>query len=336
MVGAPTRASCWRLVLLQHTCWDGAVQLISVGTDRTERDGPRRYLPMQFGFDTRANILSMEIAEDWEPQVREQWLSNQQAIREGLIHQHGAENHEQKIADFTEIGAAPWSILDEHNAFLGQVRVAFTQAAYYPALVGACALGERILNELILRLREDFVDHAATSEVGELRTLANWNKCIEVLVAWGVVDDATATRMNDVRKLRNKSVHFGEHLRGHDAREDALTALRLIQECVEALFAPHGGAPRFIDGTSGHSFLALASEDEPLVRRFFLPNCALVSPRYEMRPGPDGPGTFAVLDDETYQDRFPNLTDQEFVERLKGANLPGNDEGSGTLADPPA
>jgi hypothetical protein len=286
---------------------------VFLGAVRSDRDGPRRYLPIQYKFDTRARILSMEIPEEWEPAMREQWLGMQQGIREGLIHQHGAEAYDRKVTDFTDLDVGPWSILDEHNVFLGQTRVAFTQGAYYPALVGACALGERILNELVLRLRDDFANHPTTAEIAGRRSLSDWNRGIEVLVTWSVLDDATATQFNELRKLRNKSVHYGEHLRGGDAREDALQALRLIQDCIQALFAPMGGPPRFIDGTIGQSFLSSASEAEPLVRRFFLPNCALVSPHFELKAHSEEQGLFAVFDDETYQENHPALTDEQFA-----------------------
>ena len=53
----------------------------------------------------------------------------------------------------------------------------------------------------------------------------------------------------------------------------------MIQTVVEAIFTPIGGPPRFIDGTEGEYFIARDRENDPLVRRFYIPVCALVSPK---------------------------------------------------------
>lgn len=289
---------------------------VHVGAERTGQDGCRRYLALAISFDTRAYWLTAKIG-DWDDPVREQWLATRRGIRTGLIHEYGNEDHERKIDDFTAIGIAPWTIRDEHNVFLQQVRAAFTLGTYYPALVGACALGERLLNELILRMRDDYADHPSTCRIKDQASIGNWSACISVLVDWGVLDEQTATTFNDLRKLRNKSIHYGKHLSGTDAREDALAAVTSVQSVIAALFPPHGGPPKFIEGTEGHTFLTLASENEPLVKRFYVPACVLVSPNFEMRPTLGSEVRAVVFDDEGYQDEFPVLSDMQYAEHRR-------------------
>jgi hypothetical protein len=130
---------------------------------------------------------------------------------------------------------------------------------------------------------------------------------------WGVIDDPLATKFNDLRKFRNRSIHYGTHLTGSDARDDALHAVLLIQEIIEALFKPHGGPPRFIAGTTGHTFYTLSAEQEPFIREFMLPASILVSPNFQMVYDLDR-GWFNVHDDDTYQDEFSTLTDEEFAD----------------------
>jgi hypothetical protein len=36
----------------------------------------KRYRVLAMNFDTRATLLSVEVKDDWEPAVREQWLRN--------------------------------------------------------------------------------------------------------------------------------------------------------------------------------------------------------------------------------------------------------------------
>ena len=99
------------------------------------------------------------------------------------------------------------------------------------------------------------------------------------------------------------------------AREPALEAVAGIQQIIATVFAVNGGAPRFIDGTPGGSFIARAAETQPVVRRVILPHCALVSPAHRLYPAePDG-RRFTVFDDADY-DPTP-LSDTEFAAALE-------------------
>src|SRR4051794_12026062 len=106
-------------------------------------DGKRRYLSFSMDFDTRALMLGMEVEESWKSEVKKGWERNKSSIREELILQYGAHSYEQKETNFIELGTKPFSIISYHNAFFSQARNAFVVGSYYPALVGACALGER-------------------------------------------------------------------------------------------------------------------------------------------------------------------------------------------------
>jgi hypothetical protein len=282
-----------------------------VGRDRGDADGCRRYMVNAMSFDTRARILNMAIEDTWDPEIQQQWRNSIQAVRQSLIHEFGNADHERKISDFAALEAAPWSVIDLHNEFIAQIHKAFVTGAYYPALVASGALGERILNQLIIRLRGDYSMHPAYEDVAEGRSFSNWRTCITALEAWHVLDGRMAEQFKELNRLRNRAIHYGEHLNNSDARQDALTSVLLIQRIVEGLFAPVGGPPIFITGTTGHSFISRASENIPLIKRFYIPACVLVSPKFEMRNGMHQ--TFEVFDDDTYQDRFPELTDEEFV-----------------------
>jgi hypothetical protein len=292
------------------------VQLVQVGRQRTDTDGCRRYLVHAISFDTRARMLTDEINPAWDPEIIAQHEENRRHIRVLLIHELGNEEHERKIDDYAALGSAPWSVIDRHNLFMRQIRDSFAFGAYYPALVGACALGERLLNELVIRLRGAYSSHPATVNVATQRTFTNWTSCIEALFEWGVLDDPLAAKFNDLRKFRNRSVHYGTHLTGSDSRDEALHAVLLIQEIIEALFRPHGGPPRFIGGTTGHTFLSTTAENEPFMQEFLLPASILVSPNFEMQYN-EGRGWFDVFDDDTYQNEFPTLTDEEFADHRR-------------------
>ena len=89
------------------------------------------------------------------------------------------------------------------------------------------------------------------------------------------------------------------------------------QRIVERVFEPHGGPPRFIDGTSGVCFLSLKAEQDPLIRRIFLPNCALVIPAHRLESDPTVRGDWNVYDDPDYPPE--PLSDEQFAQRLSSA-----------------
>jgi hypothetical protein len=179
-------------------------------------------------------------------------------------------------------------------------------------------LGERILNDLIRDLRTDYDDHSATARVRGKESVDKWPTAIRVLREWGVLTDSLADDYLRLGRLRNAAVHYRPRVEAV-ARENALEAVLLLQRLVEGLFTPLGGPPLFIDGITGSSFLARAPEDLPLVRRYYLPNAVLVSPRYDVRPG-DRPGLFLYYDDADYggPDRCDGMTDEQFADALRG------------------
>ncbi|MDX6542351.1 MAG: hypothetical protein QOI71_3961 [Gaiellales bacterium] len=288
---------------------------VSLGEARTAADDCRRYLPIKLTFDTRSVVLDMKIAEDWEPRIKDQWLDNQAAVRAGLLGELGAADGEAKIENYRAMGPAPWSVVFEHSRLLAQVRSSFAHGDFYPALVGACALGERILAQLILVLREDYANHSSTTRrVRRGGPFSDWGASIEVLHGWGVLSDALAETYTQLESQRHTAVHFDSTVTA-DEREPALLALGQLQGIVEGVFSPSGGPPRFIAGIPGFSFLSRGAEQTPIVRRVFLPNSALLSPAHIMSPSePTEPSEWTIVDDADY-DPTP-LTDEEFARAL--------------------
>lgn len=289
-----------------------------VGRERTSYDGCRRYLPLLFTFDTRNHFLDSEDKEhEWEPDIRKQWQGNRRQVTVGLVNEFGPVDFETKFTDYRALGVAPMSVAALHNLFMAQIRTAFVAGAYYPALVGAGALGERMLNQLVVLLRGDYEGHPATTDdIAKWRSFTKWGQCTDALAGWGVLSDELVDQFLGLEKLRHRAVHYNRGLDGTDARDAAVTAILLIQDIIQELFPPLGGPPRFIEGTTGHSYLSLDAESQPLIKHFYLPASVLVSPRYEMSATrqEDGSPWWDVHDDGDYQVRYPALTDAEFAE----------------------
>jgi hypothetical protein len=77
------------------------------------------------------------------------------------------------------------TVLAYHNQFFDQARRSFVIGAYYPALVSACALGERILNHLILDLRGFYKNKPEYRQVYRKESFDNWQIPVDTLEAWG-------------------------------------------------------------------------------------------------------------------------------------------------------
>lgn len=270
---------------------------------------------MSLDYDTRNVVLDLVIEDDWDPDIKALWEDNKQQIRAGLMAELGPLGAEHKLDNYRAMGPAPWSVMFGHTILLRQIRSAFAHGDYFPALVGSCALGERILHQLVHALRADYVNHRGTTKRIRSGNLGNeWGSLITVLHRWGVFSEQTAEVYRRLEEYRHQAVHFDAELKASE-REPALTALLALQEIVEQVFASHGGPPRYIADTPGVPYLALQAEQEPLVRRILVPNCVLVSPAHYAEPDPSSPTGWAVYDDPNYA--CDPLTDAEFASRVR-------------------
>jgi hypothetical protein len=134
----------------------------------------KRYRVFGEEFDYRANWLTMEIQNDWEDHIKKMWRDGIRNVERGLLIEYGFDNADTKLRDFIDLGIKPVSILAYHNRFADQARRSFVVGGYYPALVGACALGERILNHLVLDLRDYFKGTAEYEKVYRKKSFDNW------------------------------------------------------------------------------------------------------------------------------------------------------------------
>ena len=266
----------------------------------------KRYRVVAFDFDSRATTLSTEIQSTWEPQVQELWLENKRQVREGLIAQFGAREAETKIANFTELGPKPFSILAFHNRFSTEVRDSFVVGGYYPASAGACALGERILNHLILLLRDDFRHTDQYRHIYRKSSFDNWEVPISTLEAWGVLLPDAAAAFRHLATIRNRAIHFHPET-DRNARSLALEANRLLDQAILAQFPVMGLQPWFIPEIAGESYIKREWQDHPFVRKVYLPNCLQVGPHHavvSLLP------QFRIQDRDDYPD--VDISDEEF------------------------
>jgi hypothetical protein len=263
-------------------------------------------------MDFRASHLALKIQEDWDAEVKKMHRQNKENIRRRLILEFGEAAAEEKIKNFLELGNAPFSIIAFHNRFLRQIRTAFVMGSYYPALTSACALGERVLNHLLLSLRDFFKSTPEYKRVYRKSSFDDWSLAINTLEAWGVLLPSAIADYRRLLNIRNRTIHF-DPATDQDDRGLALSAVQLLSNIISAQFIAFGIRPWFIEGTPGVSFIKKAAEVEPFVRTVYLPNCVLVGPNHRLEPQFTPAGTnWIVNDDHDYPNQ--EISDEQFAQ----------------------
>lgn len=235
----------------------------------------KRYRIIQFDFDSRARDLSLEIPDSWEESAKQNHLNNVRITKESLIFEYGPYNYETKIKNFTDLGDKPFSVLAFHNRFFEEARTAFVTGAYYPCLTAVCALGERILNHLILLLRNDFAYTKEYKKVYRKESFDDWTLAINTLVAWEVLLPEVEKNYRELMGMRHEAIHFRPEA-DDNARELALEAFHCLKKIIAGQFSIT--TQPWILITRGEIYIKKDWEERPFVKRVYLPNCLYVGP----------------------------------------------------------
>lgn len=267
----------------------------------------KRHLVYPIHFDARAYSLD-PIHPEWNENIKKQHEAERQRIINAIELQFGSHDLQTKVENFRELRELPFSIVSYHNQFFQEAREAFVIGSYYPAATAACALGERILNHLVIDLRDDFTHTSEYKKVHNKDSFDNWSVAIDVLSAWAVLRGETPENFSRLGRLRNQLIHFSPRLYGNE-RSIALEALTLLSGIIHAQFGFFGPEHWWaIKGTRGAQFIRKSAEQDPFIRRFYLSRSPLVGPYYAINPQKEG---FAFFDRKSYPEH--EITDAEFV-----------------------
>jgi hypothetical protein len=271
----------------------------------------RRYHPFSFDFDSTPLSLK-DPEEHWDEQVKHAHLESRAQKINRLELEYGTRHIEDIVKNAADLGPKSMSLLAYHNSLHEQARRSFVAGTYYPALVAACALGERILNHLVLDLRNCFKSSVHYKKVYRKDSFDNWPFVVSVLTDWKILADGVGTDFLALGELRNRSIHFNPETY-QSMREDARAALHRLNAIIAKQFGYFGGQPWFIEGTPGAQFLKRAYESDPYVRAYIIPRSGFVGPLYGMEMSPHG--HWMHLDYADYGD--VDLSDEEFARRYR-------------------
>lgn len=203
------------------------------------------------------------ISDEWEPEVKKQHEANTAIVRNSVLAEYGPADEERKRRDLIDLGSLPLSVLAFHNKF--QARTAFVAGGYFPALTGICALGERVLNHLLLGLREAYRSTSQYKKVYGKDSFDNWDMAIETLEAWDVLLPRAAEAFRELKTLRHRAIHFRPETDTND-RALALCAIQQFSILAAEQFGAFGGQPWFIREIEGAGFLKKDWESRPFIR----------------------------------------------------------------------
>lgn len=269
----------------------------------------KRYRVLSMDFDSGPSLLTMEIRNEWDESVKEQHRKNQEQVKQELIHNYGPNAVDMKLHNYIDLGPKPMSILAFHNKFFEQIRSAFIVGSYYPALTGACTLGERILNHLIHSLRENFKATPEYKRVYNKDSFDDWEFAITVLESWGVLLPEVAAAFIELAELRHSSIHFNPAVDKNE-RHIALQAIKKLGYIINRQFGSFGNQPWFIPGIRGASYLKREVENNPFIKKIYIPNCHLVGPSHKLEFVSEGTQVGFQVHDDEYEDR--EISDEEF------------------------
>jgi hypothetical protein len=240
----------------------------------------RRYRLMPAFFDASHHAL-IEAGDDWPDAVKDQHNENRATAIDRLRHAHGEDRLEQVVQNAMDLGSDPWSVLAWHNQLWLDVKHTFLTCCYYSAAVAAGALGERVVNHLLIDLADDYAT-AADRSVIFAKQSPTFGRALTVLRRWAVLEPAAQRHFERLRDLRNGLVHFDAALYS-DLRSRSLEAVSSLRDALDAQFGVFVER-RLIPNTPGELYLKRAVEDEPFVRHYVLPLALHVGPRHTIEP----------------------------------------------------
>jgi len=286
----------------------------------------KRYRICCFDFDGRANLLNRY----WSPEAKKNIGKQIQQVQQSIINEYGQINAKEKIERFKEMGVRPFSIISYHNILLEQIRKSYVQGGFYASLVGACTLGERILNHLILDLRDYYKNDSKKQwethpckdcnkfrellQKGLIRTYfdiftckscSNWNLMISNLVQWGIISLEVELLFKELSNIRHKSIHFNEKT-VMKLKEGSLESIKKLQDIIQKLF-PAFGSDYFIPA-KGEAYLKKELESKPFFKKYYLPNSQLVTPFHKVKQVMP---RFIIEDISTVEDK--DISDEKFI-----------------------
>lgn len=264
----------------------------------------KRYRLSSFHIDTSRNVFGGRLPPSAAMDIAKKELES--SIKAG----YGEFNFDKKFKRYMALEKPVLSIVGEHSALLEDIGNAYISGNLYSALTGACCLGERIFNDIIFKVMDDFKSSTHYKNVYNKGSIIDWDFAIQILDDWGILDPEVAKKYRRLARLRNESVHYQK--KSQDLEAMSLEAINIINFIILRLFGidQHRKDILIYFEVPGELFIKKVAEKNPLAKAYYLPCAVLVGPQYEMEYDAAS-GKFRVLDSHPYDKT--EISDAEFV-----------------------
>jgi hypothetical protein len=255
----------------------------------------RMYRVFGFALDTRVTLFSQDGLE-----------AQSKSLAESLRDQWGSQNFEDKLSRFKKLNLSFIGIPEDYYAFLREIVDSYCCGHFYPAMTSAGALGERILNRLLIKTRDHFKASKHYRDIYRKQSFDNWDKPILILRDWGVISAEVAESFEKLKIHRNDSIHYNE---GYAFEENAHSAIMELAQIVDRQFNYTKRTDLFwVFDVPGEIWLRSAQMNTPFVKEFVLPHCAKLTAYCETSSAGIAAGVMAPL---------APLSDEEFINARK-------------------
>lgn len=249
----------------------------------------RMYRVGSFAFDLRVNSLKSNLDE-----------SQKNRLIDGFRSEWGEENFDKKLKRFIDLDLAFIGMPDEYYSLLNQVISTYVCGYFYPAQTSAGALGERLLNRLLIRTRDYYKSSRFYKKVYRKESFDNWDLPIEALNDWGVISEQVAQGFSNLKKFRNDSIHYNY---GYNFEQNSPQAIKLLADIINTQFNYQTRIDLFwVFNVPGEIWVRSSVVDLPFVKEFVLPHCLFLTPFCEptLKPPVQGNGPIGPISDEEF------------------------------------
>lgn len=226
-----------------------------------------------FVIDTRSQIVN-----NFETRRSED------KIVSGLIDDWGKLNFEKKLDRFKHLSISLLGIPEEYYNLLWDVVSVYCCGRFYPAMTSAGALGERILNRLILRTKKYYKSSKHFKYIYNKNSFDNWKKMINILLEWDIISSEIGRTFTRLLQFRKDSIHYSD---GYDFEINSHDAVLAIVEIINGQFNYLRRQDLFwVFDVPGEILVRSDKVEDAFVKEFVLPYCTLITPYCEPTANP--------------------------------------------------
>ncbi len=254
----------------------------------------RMYRVLNFALDLRVNGMK------GAPHSNEGAAKISESLLSGFKEEWGERDIKAKVERFIKLDAPLLGVPEEYYNLLQPIISAYCCGYFYPAMTAAGALGERILNRLMLKTRQHFKSSPHYKKIYSKKSSDDWELLVKILRDWDIISEEVGNDFLKLKQYRNDSIHYND---GYDFDGNAYTAVKLLTEIISKQFGYQRKDIFWYFNCPGEIWVKSSAAENPFVIEFVLPQCALLTPLCEPTATPPiwGKGTpLKPLSDEEF------------------------------------